>query len=511
MNKKIFSTFISHSSVDSKVANLICEYLEKKELSCWIAPRNIDTGNDYGSEIISGLEKSQSVLLLLSENSNKSEHVLREIERAAAKCLPIIVIELEHVNKLNKSFEYFISQRQWLSCYSENGLFNLKPYVYESIYKAIKTHTNPLNSSLKNSIFVKPSISRKYVWLYLLILLTTILVSYFSYWIYKQKIYSHIENINLKDNLQFGNYRNQPLIWSIYDIISLPNDSDNIELLLITSKPIAYKSFDVAHSGKFEFYNIGNVKLSEFYKNFNLHDSNKQYELARGSSDWNNSSLRLWLNSNQKIVNYQYALPTVDSITSFYKGEFNQIDIENLDEPGFLTNFSEKERSLLQVQKGKFYDYGIQSNCPIFPIDNYEIKLSERPKAMLVSNYSLMEPTNCTTSSFNELVTIPDIDDYYYLVSQRGKNFVDISYEYQHKSDTRSDSIWLKNTCGILPYEICIGLKLNYKNVDSNKNYVFYQSATTLSGVMPIITIKIPKNSLFDGNGTSNNPFKLIE
>ena len=73
--------FISYSSKDETVANGLCSQFEKEGLSCWIAPRNIEVGQEYGGEIIKGIEESKVFFLCLSGASNESQHVLRDVGR----------------------------------------------------------------------------------------------------------------------------------------------------------------------------------------------------------------------------------------------------------------------------------------------------------------------------------------------------------------------------------------------------------------------------------------------
>lgn len=75
------------------------------------------------------------MVLLLSKEANDSPHVLREVERAVSKNIPIIIYKLEEVT-LSKSLEYFIMMHQWID--TERG-FNVvldaaesgKAYTYQ--------------------------------------------------------------------------------------------------------------------------------------------------------------------------------------------------------------------------------------------------------------------------------------------------------------------------------------------------------------------------------------------
>lgn len=116
--------FISYSSKDEQTANEICAAFEKENLSCWIAPRNIEVGKEYGGEIIKGIEECKVFFLCLSKASNESQHVLREVERAVNRKLPIIVYQHEETT-LSKSLEYFLASTQWFILSENKGLSEL--------------------------------------------------------------------------------------------------------------------------------------------------------------------------------------------------------------------------------------------------------------------------------------------------------------------------------------------------------------------------------------------------
>lgn len=107
--------FISFSSVDKTAANEVCEALERNEISCWIAPRNIGVGS-YASAIIKGIEECKLVVLVFSSHSNKSPQVEREIERAVSKGKTIYPLRIENVAP-SPELELFISAEQWMDAF----------------------------------------------------------------------------------------------------------------------------------------------------------------------------------------------------------------------------------------------------------------------------------------------------------------------------------------------------------------------------------------------------------
>ncbi|ADZ84221.1 TIR domain-containing protein [Cellulosilyticum lentocellum] len=111
--------FISYSSKNKIEANKVCEQLEKRGISCWMAPRNIQPGKEWGEQIIRGIETSRVLVLIFSAASNESPQVLREVERAVSKRLKIINFRIENVSP-SDSMEYFLSANHWLNAFDGN-------------------------------------------------------------------------------------------------------------------------------------------------------------------------------------------------------------------------------------------------------------------------------------------------------------------------------------------------------------------------------------------------------
>ncbi len=53
--------FISHSSKDGNIAQSLCEYLECRQVKCFIAPRDIRPGFEYADEIVTGTTYSYRI------------------------------------------------------------------------------------------------------------------------------------------------------------------------------------------------------------------------------------------------------------------------------------------------------------------------------------------------------------------------------------------------------------------------------------------------------------------
>jgi hypothetical protein len=55
--------FISHSNSDRAVAGAMCSRLEQAGVRCWMAPRDVRPGRNWGSEIIRGLDNAKMMIV----------------------------------------------------------------------------------------------------------------------------------------------------------------------------------------------------------------------------------------------------------------------------------------------------------------------------------------------------------------------------------------------------------------------------------------------------------------
>jgi len=105
--------FISHSTVDDALAKQVCAVLEGKGVPCWLGQRDIMPGKNWGESIMEALDACRTVVLILTSKAIGSQHVVREIERAVDRRLPIVPFRVEDV-KLRGALEYFLSTEQFV-------------------------------------------------------------------------------------------------------------------------------------------------------------------------------------------------------------------------------------------------------------------------------------------------------------------------------------------------------------------------------------------------------------
>jgi adenylate cyclase len=105
--------FISYASQDAAVAAALVEALERHDITCWIAPRDVTPGSHYADGIMSAITGAKALVLVLSGSALASKHVGKEVERASSKGRPIIAIRTDTA-PLTPAFEYFLSESQWI-------------------------------------------------------------------------------------------------------------------------------------------------------------------------------------------------------------------------------------------------------------------------------------------------------------------------------------------------------------------------------------------------------------
>lgn len=105
--------FVSHASRDKPVADAACAALEQAGIRCWVAPRDIVPGTDWGSAIIQGIRGSRLMVLVFSSHANASPHISREVERAMHLGIPVVPFRIDE-SVPEGSLEYHLGLVHWL-------------------------------------------------------------------------------------------------------------------------------------------------------------------------------------------------------------------------------------------------------------------------------------------------------------------------------------------------------------------------------------------------------------
>ncbi len=105
--------FISYASQDVAIANSVVDALERGGIPCWIAPRDVVPGEFYADAIVRAIDLARATVLVLSQQSVASLHVMREVERASSKRRRVISFRTDRA-PLPAALEYFLNTSHWL-------------------------------------------------------------------------------------------------------------------------------------------------------------------------------------------------------------------------------------------------------------------------------------------------------------------------------------------------------------------------------------------------------------
>lgn len=137
-NKKITdkSVFISYKSEEIDIATAIKEMLEQNGIPCFMAPNSIPSGSNYTEIIPNAICESFAMVVLLSDRSQNSKWIAREIETALNENVPVIPYQLDEI-KLNRQFGFLIGQCQYIK-WEENNRGKAEKELIDRL-KALQT------------------------------------------------------------------------------------------------------------------------------------------------------------------------------------------------------------------------------------------------------------------------------------------------------------------------------------------------------------------------------------
>lgn len=112
--KELKSVFISYSSKDTEIVNEVVNMLETSGISYWKAPEMIPAGSNYAKEIPRVICECNIFLLIISEDSQHSIWVEKEIDFAINNRKVIVPLKLTE-GKLTDMFSFYLNNIQMVN------------------------------------------------------------------------------------------------------------------------------------------------------------------------------------------------------------------------------------------------------------------------------------------------------------------------------------------------------------------------------------------------------------
>jgi hypothetical protein len=112
------SVFISYASKDLQIAERICVGLERRGLTCWMAGRNVEPGENFAEAIPRAIAAARVMIVVFSAHANNSAEIQKELALADRNGLAVIPARIANIEPTN-AFSYQLVTRQWVDMFRD--------------------------------------------------------------------------------------------------------------------------------------------------------------------------------------------------------------------------------------------------------------------------------------------------------------------------------------------------------------------------------------------------------
>ena len=105
--------FISYSHKDKQIATTVLSILEQNGIKCWIDYRDAMPGNSFGASIVHAIKACNFFVIILSQASGDSVHVLNEVNSAVKAGKTIIPFKIDG-SEISEGMEYYLGKTHWM-------------------------------------------------------------------------------------------------------------------------------------------------------------------------------------------------------------------------------------------------------------------------------------------------------------------------------------------------------------------------------------------------------------
>jgi len=173
-----FDVFLSYSTDDKPTADATCSTLEAAGIRCWMAPRDIRPGHEWGSAIVEAIDACRVMVLIFSKSADASRQVHREIERAVSKGVTIVPMRIQDIVP-TQSMEYFLGSIHWLDALTPPLAQHLAKLaitvranldVHQDVSSTVRRQSEEVKSNQVDQQLIPPSYYRsvfrnKFIWI----------------------------------------------------------------------------------------------------------------------------------------------------------------------------------------------------------------------------------------------------------------------------------------------------------------------------------------------------------
>lgn len=403
---------------------------------------------EYGMELCSNKIKLLGLLMDLCSQNEKEVRILIKLLDTEVMC-GILKGTKKEIDK-NDCGQLVNELHNYHGLVKEEVLWALETWLKSISFQYPKVVEDNDVLKLKRDKKINPGITINIKYAFICLIVGIIVFCAGIFFIPNRTTNQHL-SINIGDYIEFGKYNGTPVLWRVIN-------KDMNGYMLFSEKIICFKSFDTSGD--------------------KTEDRVDEDRIGFGSNYWGNSTLRQWLNSWDKEVNYTNELPDKEHVScNFYDKQ-----------PGFLYNFTYKERNSIKE---------ITHKCILAAVDR---EVMHGGAELYKYNTELENCISNYDSSYYENV----VDKVFLLSTKELKSFVyDRTGQYE-KSSMRDNSIswyWLRTPSA------------EYSDIVRavGEGGIYGDNANDgTGGVAPALYLK-SEITLIEGEGTSNSPYRIIK
>jgi hypothetical protein len=156
--------FISSSSRDAAMVRRMVRELEERGLMCWMAPRDVPPGANFGSAITEAIENAYAMVLVFSANADaNAEEIKKEVVLASQANLVVVPARIENLVPSDRAFRYELSTRQWVDLFEnwDHGIERLVAHLGRLTPGATASSSGPVPVAASKAVAHRPMVSRR--------------------------------------------------------------------------------------------------------------------------------------------------------------------------------------------------------------------------------------------------------------------------------------------------------------------------------------------------------------
>lgn len=137
--KNVPEVFISYSSQNQNVADILVDIAKNNGINCWIASSNIEAGS-YAKQIVQGIREARVFVVIVSESAILSTHVKNELDIATSRIKDGLIIMPFKIDsaELDDECRYYLGRQEFF--------MGEKPPIEEKVKLFVDKIKNVLNT-----------------------------------------------------------------------------------------------------------------------------------------------------------------------------------------------------------------------------------------------------------------------------------------------------------------------------------------------------------------------------